>query len=388
MRADHAVHAHAGQAATGRLRHAQRAARQLHEVRHHRRGGGHAAGAWADEQRLPYRVAVRHHGVHHARHLGDQQRLRHQRRMHPRLDAAAAQARQTQVLDREAEFPGIADVFDVDARDAFHMHAGGIDCGVERQCGEDGELLRGVDAVDVERRIGLGIAQPLRFGQRVGEAAAFFFHGGEDVVGSAVDDAGQGVHAVGGEAGAQRLDDGNAARHRAFEAERQAPFPGAGEERVAAGGEQRLVGGDDVLAGGNGVLHQRLRRAVAADQLQEHVDVVACQRAQFGVELRAAERDVRLRRAAGHAGQLDWASGAFGDGVSILDQEPGNAGADGAKARQTDSQGSQSFAACRAAARRAVRPFGIRCPAFRPAARRSRGRGAGRRPAAESKACR
>ena len=263
------------------------------------------------------------------------------------------------------------------------MHAGGVDCGVERQCGEDGELLRGVDALDVERRIGLGIAQPLRFGQRVGEAAAFFFHGGEDVVRGAVDDAGQSIDAIGGKAGAQRLDDGNAARHRAFEAERQAPFPGAGEEGVAAGGEQRLVGGDDVLAGGNGVLHQRLRRAVAADQLQEHVDVVACQRAQFGVELRAAERDVRLRRAAGHAGQLDWPPGAFGDGVSILDQEPGNAGADGAETRQTDSEGSQSVTA-----RRAVCPFGIRCPAFRLAARRSRGRGAGRRPAAESTACR
>ena len=305
--------------------------------------------------------------------------------MNARFDAIAVQARQAQVLDREAELSGVADVLDVDAGDALDMHAVGVDGGVERERGEDGELLRGVDAFHVEGWIGLGIAQPLRFRQRVFEAAAFLFHGGEDVVRGAVDDAGQGVDAVGGKAAAHGVDDGDAARHRPFEAERQAPFLGAGEERIAAGGEQRLVGGDDVLAGGDGVLHQRLRRAVAADQLHQHVDVVAGERAQLGVELGAVQGDVRLGRAAGGAHQFDWASSTGRDGVSILDQEPGDTAADGAKPRQADSQRVQGVASCRGVA---CSGAGIRCPVLMPAVRRPQSRGEGRRPAAGWRACR
>ena len=37
---------------------------------------------------------------------------------------------------------------------------------VEREPGEDDELVRGVEALDVARRVGLGVAQPLRLGER------------------------------------------------------------------------------------------------------------------------------------------------------------------------------------------------------------------------------
>ena len=43
-----------------------------------------------------------------------------------------------------------------------------IDAGAERQMGEDRQLLGGVAAVDVQRRVGLGVAQPLGLGDRVG----------------------------------------------------------------------------------------------------------------------------------------------------------------------------------------------------------------------------
>jgi hypothetical protein len=38
-----------------------------------------------------------------------------------------------------------------------------MDAGAERQMSQDGQLLGRVAAVDVERRVGLGVAQPLGF---------------------------------------------------------------------------------------------------------------------------------------------------------------------------------------------------------------------------------
>ena len=49
------------------------------------------------------------------------------------------------------------------------MHGVGIDLGAEGEAGQDRELVRGVEAADVEGRIGLGIAEPLRFLQAVVE---------------------------------------------------------------------------------------------------------------------------------------------------------------------------------------------------------------------------
>jgi hypothetical protein len=46
-----------------------------------------------------------------------------------------------------------------------------------------------------------------------------------------------------------------------------------GKDLGAVHGQQRLVGGDHVLAGGNRFEHQRLGNAVAADQLDDDVDL-------------------------------------------------------------------------------------------------------------------
>ena len=49
--------------------------------------------------------------------------------------------------------------------------------------------MRGVVAVDVEGRIGLGIAEPLRLGEAGVEGQALLLHAGQDVVAGAVEDA-------------------------------------------------------------------------------------------------------------------------------------------------------------------------------------------------------
>jgi hypothetical protein len=132
--------------------------------------------------------------------------------------------------------------------------------------------VRGVHAFDVEGRVGLGVAQALRLFQHHVEVQPLVAHLGQDEVGGAVDDAGDPLDAVGRQALAQRLDDRDAAGHGGLEGHHHA-LGVRGEDLGAMHGQQRLVGGDHVLAGGNGFHHQRAGDAVAADQLDDDVDV-------------------------------------------------------------------------------------------------------------------
>ena len=69
----------------------------------------------------------------------------------------------------------------------------------------------------------------------------------------------------------ERLDDGNAARHRRLEVQGDVALLGELGERDPVLGEQRLVGGDDVLACAQRRFDGRFRHPVrAADQLDEH----------------------------------------------------------------------------------------------------------------------
>ena len=65
--------------------------------------------------------------------------------------------------------------------------------------GQDRGLGRGVEALDVGGRVGLGVAQRLGLGQRLGEARAGGVHPVQDEVRGAVDDAEHAVHRVAGE---------------------------------------------------------------------------------------------------------------------------------------------------------------------------------------------
>ncbi len=84
--------------------------------------------------------------------------------------------------------------------------------GAEGEAGEDRKLVRGVDAVDVEAGIGLGVAERLRLGQDFGEVAALGLHLGQDEIAGAVEDAIDAGDLVRGGAFAQALDDRDAAR--------------------------------------------------------------------------------------------------------------------------------------------------------------------------------
>ena len=83
-------------------------------------------------------------------------------------------------------------------------------------------------AIDVEGRIGLGVAEPLRILQAFGERQSFLFHTGQDVIAGAVEDAIDAIDAGAGKPFAKGLDD------RDRRADRGLEIQGAANESVRA----------------------------------------------------------------------------------------------------------------------------------------------------------
>ena len=149
-----------------------------------------------------------------------------------------------------------------------------IDRAAERQAGQDGQLVGGVDAVDVEAGVGLGVAQLLGLGQHLGELAAALAHRGEDVVAGAVEDAGDAADAVAGQALAQRLDHRDAAGHRRLEGQRarRAARPRAASAAPCTASSALLAVTTGLPAASAASTSARAGPSGAADQLDHHVD--------------------------------------------------------------------------------------------------------------------
>ena len=208
----------------------------------------------------------------------------------------------------------------------------------EGQRREDGNLVRGVHALDVECRVGLGIAQALRLLEHDIEGHALVAHFGEDEVGGAVDDAGDPLNAVGGEAFAHGLDDRNAARHRRLEGDHDALLVRGGEDLVAMHRQQCLVGRHHVLAVGDGLQHQFLGNAATADQFDDDVDLgVGYHRESVVGHLRPAGRDLprHFQIFVRDPGDADRPPGAPGDFGLVAGQYVEGATTDGADAEQS-----------------------------------------------------
>ncbi|MEY4403470.1 MAG: hypothetical protein RIR91_1505 [Verrucomicrobiota bacterium] len=178
-----------------------------------------------------------------------------------------------EVLEREAEAAGEVDVGRADVADALDQRAvtrGPLAVG---EPGEDGGLVPGVDAIDVERRVGFGVAELLGFLERVGEREAVLAHAGEDMVTGAIEDADDELEAVGDEAFADGLDDGDAAGDAGLEEELAAMLADGGEDLRAVLAEQGLVGGDHDLACAERTEGELAGLGGPADEFADHVDL-------------------------------------------------------------------------------------------------------------------
>ena len=175
-------------------------------------------------------------------------------------------------------------VGEADARDAgtgrsidtirAGRQGGRVEPAVERQPGEDDQLVRGVMALDIARRIGLRVAEPLRLRERrvVVEWRGLVGHGGQDEVGRAVDDASDALDPVAREVAGQGPEDRDPAADRGFEAERGTRPPGDPLELRAMVGDDVLVGGDHALAHRQRRGDERVSGLVATHQLDDDVD--------------------------------------------------------------------------------------------------------------------
>ena len=249
-------------------------ARDVDDVARHRRRGGVAACSRSDQCQFPDRVALDRNRIEHAHGLGERRALGDHRRMHALLDAMRGSFGDAQELYAKAQFVGGAQVGERDGLDSFDRNRARVDLRPEGERGQDGELVRGVEAADVKGRIGLRIAKPLSFAEADLEREIVGLHARQDVVASAVENAGNPLNRVPGQALAERLDDGYAAADRGLEEQLRARSLGKRRELEAMRGEHRLVRCDDGRPARQRGLDGVERDALgAADQFDENVDV-------------------------------------------------------------------------------------------------------------------
>ena len=112
----------------------------------------------------------------------------------------------------------------------------------EREPREDRHLRGRVAPADVVARVGLGVAEPLRLGERLARRSTPCGHLGEDEVGRAVDDPVDALDRRRRERLLEHADDRHDAGDRGLEAQLHAVLARGLEQLLAVLGEQLLVG--------------------------------------------------------------------------------------------------------------------------------------------------
>ena len=193
--------------------------------------------------------------------------------MHAQLDAVWHALGDPQQLDAVTQLLGILDVCGTELGDALDISLVKLHRNTKGDGRHESGLVGCVHAFDVKGGVGFGITQRLSFLEHHTKIQALVAHFAQNEIGGAVDDAGNPLDAVGCEAFTQRFDDRNATGHCGFKRHHHT-FGGSRREDLGAmHREQRLVGGHHMFARRNGFHHQGFGNAVAANQLNDDVDV-------------------------------------------------------------------------------------------------------------------
>src|SRR6516165_1999314 len=133
------------------------------------RGGRQCTGAAPLEHHPADKISLGDDGVVDALYGRDRCRARHHARVDALLDPPLCQARDPEKLDAVAELFGKVDVEPRYVTNALGVDPFEIDRTAKTDAGQNGELVRRVDAVDVKARVCFGITKLLRFGEHLGE---------------------------------------------------------------------------------------------------------------------------------------------------------------------------------------------------------------------------
>ena len=133
------------------------------------------------------------------------------------------------------------------------------------------EFLRGIDAVDVARRIGFGVAEPLRLGQGLIDPASPVARLRQDVVARAIDDADQAFHVGRVGASCEDAEKRHAGDDRCFVQQGSRRSRGGLTQFHAVRRQQRLVRSNDRNTPVQRLQHEGTCRLDPAEKLHEDV---------------------------------------------------------------------------------------------------------------------
>ena len=228
-------------------------------------------------------------------------------------------------LHHVPEARGVGDILRGDPRDPLAIHVARDDPRVERDRGEDRALGRRIEALDIGRRIGLGVPESLRLGQRVLERPSVLRHLRQHVVRRAVHDPEHPADPLARQRFLEGCDQRDPAGDGCLEPEVALGSVRRIEQLLAGGRQDLLVGRHHRLAGRERRQDQFLRRLRPPEELEHDVDVgVGDDRGEVGREDVARERDVArpVGVADRHAGHREADRGAHRDVITVLAEHP------------------------------------------------------------------
>ena len=168
----------------------------------------------------------------------------------------------------------IFDIAGFDAFNSFNLHIVQIEACIEGNRCQNSNFTRSIQTADIGSRIGLCIALGLRFLQHLVVIKVFVSHLGQHIVGSAVHNTHNRGNLIGCHACFQRSDDRNTATDTGFKHKVTVVLMRQREQLCAEFGQNVLVGSNNVLAVGKGSGDKFLGRMLAAQQLNDNINIL------------------------------------------------------------------------------------------------------------------
>ena len=180
--------------------------------------------------------------------------------------------RGAQQTNGAAQLVRVAEVDRADAPNALGRDLCRVEAFAEGDGGEQGQFRTGVETVHVGRRIGLGVTEPLGFGEHGFKRRPVLFNLGQDVIAGAVQDAEECLDAVTADALAQGGVNRDTAADGGFHGQLDALHGGLAPDVHAVERDQFLIRRHNALAVSDGAFHHLASHAGAADQFGDDLD--------------------------------------------------------------------------------------------------------------------